>query len=216
MEEETYTRWLFPGAFAVGTFLWLGYNFNTLNRILTDWGKILIPLVVTGVPIVGLLTGNLVRLITNDYTGWGCWRSKVRKLCKNRFEEVSQLLEPFKVCNKDTDVLFSLAALGVIKDHSMPELLIKHGRRRWTTCWTMWNSTIGMVFGVVGYIIFCGLFPWKCETIVPLFCIATSLICVGLIAHLKEEELELGWFVLTYGANGEELPNLLQRQLKDP
>lgn len=29
MEEETYTRWLFPGAFAAGTFLWLAYNFDT-------------------------------------------------------------------------------------------------------------------------------------------------------------------------------------------
>lgn len=85
MEEETYTRWLYPGIFAAGTFLWLVYifHYSDLSKIQEFWREILMVLV-TGIPVIGFIAGFLVYIFVGGYSGWGT--SKARALCKESFK----------------------------------------------------------------------------------------------------------------------------------
>ncbi len=242
MEEETYTRWIFPGAFAAGTFLWLAYVFHipNLNNLSDAWVKVLVVLL-TGMPIIGFLTGNLVRWITNDYTGRGCCKERnIRTLCKKKFKEIPQLFDPLDIDSIDPDVLFSLVAFGVIcKNKRMPEYLIKNGRRRWTTCWSAWYSAMGIVFGIFGYLIYCIYYLFSfilrinCEffnaslnvsfllfikfaiAIIFLLLTISFLFYAGCRAWRKACDLELVWFTLAYGPKGEKLSDLLHKKSND-
>lgn len=203
MEEETYIRWLFPGIFASGTFLWLAYIFQIpdFSEISEFWNQFLIMLV-AGVPVIGFFGGYLVYAIMGGYSGWGT--SKARTLCKEKFQEkFKNTLKEFKPCKWDSDIFFSLAAFGVIDEkEKMSDLFLKSARRRWTRCWAAWNSTMGIVFGYVIYTSFYHinftLNPWDAEE-VPIY-IAIILSLSGYLARHEVWKLELVWFKLTYGA----------------
>jgi|WetSurMetagenome_2_1015567.scaffolds.fasta_scaffold261320_1 hypothetical protein len=162
MEQETHTRWIFPGAFAVGTFLSLMYVFNDtlLGHMFKNWQAVL-PILL-GIPAIGFLAHRIVYFLAGGYSGWG--RDGVRKDLKNAFLKSPIILSLFqknlslfqKIVNMDSDIIFSVVAFTGLTancDREMPEAFQQNARRRWTVVWASWNCACGVIFGSIAFII---------------------------------------------------------------
>lgn len=157
MEQQTYTRLVFPGSFAVAMFAWLAFAFK--SPLLGD--KIIslvIPALVT-IPAIGFFAGNIVFECVGKYSGWS--KRNLRARVSQAFIAAVRSISPEdtqRLGSIDDDVIFSLFALGdgvaEERQESMPDALVVNGRRRWTTAWAAWNTGFGVVIGVLSYITF--------------------------------------------------------------
>ncbi len=212
MEPEIHRRLLFPGAFGVGTFLWLAYLLGEprMTTLPGNWATVLVALVVT-VPAVGFFADVCVFHLAGGYFGRrGLGRSIARIAVARRLGRNEPNWPKVDVCKAnlkkmDPDLLFCIANRGGWSGRAkeeMPTYLKENARRRWTAVWASWNSAFGVLLGIVFFQLYCKhdavvfeMPEWIWVALgVPLTMIAL-LVLVGFSARRGVWNLELAWVI---------------------